>query len=119
MPTIASLTKSRYINSTFGFDITADNLDKQPQYRLSMSFNGQETYLHLIGKDKMLKINADGTNSQLIDIKSDNRVEDIQKEYPELTKELKPLTLGLYESINYTRYFNSQDDVEKKIELKK
>jgi phosphoglycerol transferase MdoB-like AlkP superfamily enzyme len=112
MPTIASLTKSKYINSAFGFDITSDDLDGQPDYRISMSF-GVKIRLQLTGSKYIFNINSDGSDKTLIDIKSPTPLKNIKNKKPKLVKKLSDTALGLYESMVYTRYFNSDKDIKK------
>ena len=74
--------------------------------------------INVIGEEYVLKVRADGSDIRLFkyDEFKNNLAKNYASEYPELTKEMTDLARGLYEATRYTRFNNSTNRVNKKIE---
>jgi phosphoglycerol transferase MdoB-like AlkP superfamily enzyme len=110
LPTIASMANISYTATTLGrdaFDETYDN----SRYAFTI-YHRQNPTIGLIGEKYYYRTKADGTEAALFDIYSDTPLKDHSSENKELTKKMKDLTFGIYETAKYIPYFNKQEDAK-------
>ena len=115
--TIAALTNDNFINSSFGRNLLEKDFENKPHYSYFMTHEVNPT-INVIGEEYVLKVRADGSDIRLFkyDEFKNNLAKNYASEYPELTKEMTDLARGLYEATRYTRFNNSTNRVNKKIE---
>jgi len=111
MATIAGLTGSTYVNSTFGRDILEKDFDKKPHYAYYMTHENNPT-IDLIGEKYVFRIRANGNSPRLYDYYFKDKMVNLVDKYPEIAKKYKDLTLGIYENTRWTRYHNSEQEVK-------
>ncbi len=110
MPTLASLSGIKYTATTIGRDIFDKRFDSS-RYAFTMH-HVPNPELGLIGKKYYYKTRYDGSNAGLYEIYSDKPLVNHAKEFPEITKKMKDLTYGIYETAKYIPYFNKREDVK-------
>ncbi len=115
--TIAALTSDSFINSSFGRNLLGKNFDDKQHYTYYMTHEVNPT-INIIGDEYILKVRSDGSELKLFKYNefNNNTAKNYASEFPELTKEMKDLARGIFEGTRYTRFNNSTDNVNKKIE---
>ncbi|OVE74291.1 hypothetical protein BVX93_00240 [bacterium B13(2017)] len=105
LPTIASLTGTPYINTTFGRDLL-DIRDDKKHYAFSIIHRNVHE-IQLIGNNHFFAMNEDGSNKRLHDIYSDDPLNDIKESSSETADEMEKYCLGIYETAKYIRFHNN------------
>jgi phosphoglycerol transferase MdoB-like AlkP superfamily enzyme len=113
LPTVAGLADIPYVNSTLGRNLL-DGRFAAARYAFTISHR-QVPEIGLISDDFYFLTNADGTSGRLHALASDTPWENVMDVHPEVTAELAPLCLGLYEAACYIRYNNTPEMVAAKI----
>ena len=109
LPTIASLAGISYTATTIGRDMLDERFDDK-RFAFTMQHTSNPT-IGLIGSKYYFKTRYDGSSEGLYDMYSDEPLINYAKEHPELLKEMKDLTYGIYETSKYIPYFNKRDKV--------
>lgn len=115
--TISAITSNKFINSSFGRNLLEKDFDKKPHYTYYMTHEVNPT-INLIGEKHILRVRADGSDVRLYNYEDFDKKDkqNVASQFPELTKEMLGLTRGIYEGTRYTRFHNSTEKVDKKIE---
>jgi len=111
LPTIASMANISYTATTLGRDAFDESFDDS-RYAFTIYHKPNPT-IGIIGDKYYYRTKADGSDAALFDIYSDTPLKDHSKENVELTKKMKELTYGIYETAKYIPYFNKREDVKK------
>lgn len=110
LPTVASMLNISYTATTIGRDMFDEKFDdKRYAFTITHSSN---PIIGLIGPKYYYRTRYDGSMSGLYDMYSDDPLQDHASEHPELTKEMKDLTYGIFETAKYIPYFNKREDVK-------
>jgi phosphoglycerol transferase MdoB-like AlkP superfamily enzyme len=110
LPTIASLTSTSYINSTFGKNL----LDKEKSENYAFTIkHRQNPKIGLIGDNFYFLMNADKTNKRLHQIYTEKPIENVMNKFPDIASKMEKLLTGIYETAKYIRYNNSPQQVKK------
>ncbi len=109
LPTLAGLASVSYVNSTFGRDLLDPRYDDR-RYAFTIKHSSRE--VGLVGDEFYFVIKTDGTNMRLHRYDTDNPLENLAEHHPDITAELKPLCLGMYETALWLRYHNSPETVQ-------
>jgi len=110
LPTLASLTSTAYVNSTFGRDLLDKRFDDK-RYAFTIYPQANPT-IGLIGDEFYFSTSADKTNRRLHKIYSDTPTEDLSDKFPVITAKMETLCHAIYETTRYLRYHNSEEEVE-------
>jgi phosphoglycerol transferase MdoB-like AlkP superfamily enzyme len=116
MATIAGLSGNTYINSTMGRDILDKNFKNKDHYMFFMTHEQNPT-INLLGEKYLFRIRANGENARLYSYYDEKTYsKNIINEHTDIANKMKNLTLGIYEQTRYTRYHNSTNLVEKRLQ---
>ncbi|RLA07810.1 MAG: phosphoglycerol transferase [Gammaproteobacteria bacterium] len=107
LPTLASLVNISYTATTIGRDMFDEKYDDN-RYAFSIHHSSNPT-IGLIGQKYYYKTQADGTNAGLYGIYSKTPLNNISEQNIAITKKMKNLTFGIYESSKYIPYHNSKN----------
>jgi phosphoglycerol transferase MdoB-like AlkP superfamily enzyme len=111
MTTIVGLMGEPYINASMGRNLLSKEFDEKEHYAFYMTHDVNPR-INLIAKEYILRMRADGSNAHLLEYYTDTKPVDVSEEKKELFERMKRLTKAIYEQTRYTRYHNSQEDVE-------
>lgn len=106
LPTIASLAGISYTATTLGRDMFDKRFDDK-RFAFTMHHTPNPT-IGLIGKKYYYRVRYNGSSEGLYDMYSKEPLINHAKEHPKLTKEMKKLTYGIYETSKYIPYFNKR-----------
>ncbi len=106
LPTIASLTRTSYVNTTLGRDLLDERFDAQRFAYTITHDKGHE--LGLIGDGYYLLMGNDGGNVRLHDLESDQPREDVSHQHRELTELYRETLTALNETARYMRFHNTK-----------
>lgn len=109
LPTIASMANISYTATTIGRDIFDESFDDN-RYAFTIH-HSSNPMIGVVGEKYYYRTNADGTNAALYDTYSDEPLVDHSDANKELTKKMKDLTFGIYETAKYIPYFNKRESV--------
>ena len=112
LPTVASMLNISYTATTIGRDMFDKKYDDR-RYAFTITHTSNPI-IGLIGKKFYYRTRYDGTMNGLYDMYSDDPLVDHSSEHPELTKKMKDLTYGVFETAKYIPYFNKREDVKKR-----
>lgn len=104
LPTLAGLAAPGYTNTTLGRDLLDPRFDDQ-RYAFTTN-HARIPRLGLLGRDFYFGIRADGDQPQLHDIRGENFAQDVREAHPDVARQMRELTLGIYESAKYLRHHN-------------
>ncbi len=107
LPTIASMANISYTATTLGRDAFDESFDDS-RYAFTIYHSTNPT-IGLIGEKYYYRSKADGSDEALFDIYSQTPLEDHSAQNKELTKKMKDLTHGIYETAKYIPYFNKRE----------
>jgi len=107
LPTIASVTKTSYLNTTLGRDLT-DNIFDENRYAFTIEHGGGRT-IGLLSDEYYLLMRPDGSNKKLHYLSSDNPREDVSAEKPEMADLLTQKLSAIWNTIRYMRENNKQN----------
>jgi hypothetical protein len=105
IPTIAGWLGIEYLNSSMGRDINV----KAPEQDRSVYVQTADRSFPVIGmvsKNKMLRMNRDGSNARLHDISGNNPQIDVAGQYPDQFDKMRQLAMGIYENSHWQFYAN-------------
>ncbi|MBU0721675.1 sulfatase-like hydrolase/transferase [bacterium] len=111
LPTIASLANIKYTATTLGRDMFDESYDDR-RFAFSIT-HSSNPLIGLIGEKYYYRTRADGTNASLYDIYSDDPLKDHSAENKELTKKMRDLTYGIFETSKYIPHFNKREELLK------
>ena len=104
LPTIASLTKTSYLNTTLGRDLT-DNIFDENRYAFTIEHGGGRT-IGLISDEYYLLMRPDGSNKRLHHLTSDDSRADVSAEKLEVADLLTQKLTAIWNTIRYMRENN-------------
>ena len=107
LPTIASVTETRYLNTTLGRDLT-DNTFSDNRYAFTIEHGGGRT-IGLLSDEYYLLMRPDGSNKNLHHLTSDNPRADISAEKPEMADLLTQKLSAIWNTIRYMRENNKPE----------
>jgi phosphoglycerol transferase MdoB-like AlkP superfamily enzyme len=108
MPTIASLAKLNYTNTTFGRNVLSNDFVNKEHFAFSIVEFDEPQMFYLIGDKFLLKQDSNGDNRRLIDTTSDDLSKDYKNIYPNIAKKMSDISMGIFQSTSYIRYFNKK-----------
>ncbi|CAA6804143.1 MAG: Sulfatase family protein [uncultured Sulfurovum sp.] len=115
MATIAGLIGEKYINTAIGRDILDKNFDKKQHYAFYLTHE-ENFRLNLIGKEYIFRMRANGEDKGLFKYYYDKKDENLIDKHPELAKEMEGICKGIFESTRYTRFHNTPENVQKRLD---
>ena len=118
MATIGGLSNQSYVNSTMGRDILGEDFDKKDHYAFYMTHENNPR-INLIGKEYILRMRADGSEVELFSYYFNDSPINISNDKSDISKKMKNICRGIYESTRYVRYNNSTDSVNKYLKNRK
>ena len=107
LPTIASVTETRYLNTTLGRDLT-DNIFNENRYAFTIEHGGGRT-IGLLSEEYYLLMHPDGSNKKLHHLNSDNPRADASAEKPEMAELLTQKLSAIWNTIRYMRENNKPE----------
>ena len=107
LPTIASVTKTSYLNTTLGRDLT-DNTFDENRYAFTIEHGGGRT-IGLISDEYYLLMRPDGSNKRLHHLTGDNPRADVSAEKPEMADLLTQKLSAIWDTIRYMRENNKPE----------
>ena len=107
MPTIASLTKTSYLNTTLGRDLTDSQFDDK-RYAFTIE-HGSDRTIGLLSEDYYLMMQSDGTNPRLHELNSNNPRANVAGQNQELTDSLTEKLTAIWNTIRYMRENNKPE----------
>jgi phosphoglycerol transferase MdoB-like AlkP superfamily enzyme len=110
LPTIASVTKTDYINSTLGRDLLDERFDEN-RYAFTIAHGGGRV-IGLLTNDYYFRMRFDGTDAKLHALDSETARNDISANHPELTSKLQEYTAAMWDTILYMRENNKPEDIK-------
>ncbi|MDA3908976.1 MAG: sulfatase-like hydrolase/transferase [Sulfurimonas sp.] len=110
LPTIASMANISYTATTLGRDAFDETFDDR-RYAFTIYHQPNPT-IGLIGEKYYFRTKADGSDAALFDIYSDTPLKDHSSQNKELTKKMRELTYGIYETAKYIPYFNKRENAK-------
>ena len=110
LPSIASMAGISYTATTIGRDIFDKRFDDK-RYAFTIHHSSNPT-IGLIGSKYYFRTNYDGSSESLFDIYSEEPLVNHAKENAELTKKMREITFGIFETSKYIPYFNKREDAQ-------
>ena len=104
LPTVAGLLGVDYVNTTLGRDLFDPQFDDR-RYAFTITHNKVST-LGLVGKDFYFRILDDGSNPILNDLNATDTRANVLQQHPELAKQMRELTFGIFETTKYMLHHN-------------
>jgi len=105
LPTIASLTRTSYTNTTLGRDLTDQTLAAQ-RYAFTVEHAGSRT-IGLLDEDYYLQMLSDGSNVRLHDLNSEDARQNKLESEKVLADEMTATLSAIWQSIRYIRENNA------------
>ena len=109
LPTIAGLAAPEYTNTSMGRDLLDPQFDDQA-YAFTITHRSVPE-IGLLAKDFYFRMNADGSNKRLHDIRQADSRQDSSGQHPAIAAELEQLCVNLYETAKYLRYHNAHEEL--------
>ena len=107
MPTIASLTKTSYLNTTLGRDLTDSQFDDK-RYAFTIE-HGSDRTIGLLSEDYYLMMQSDSTKPRLHELNSNNPRANVAGENQEITESLTDKLTAIWNTIRYMRENNKPE----------
>lgn len=107
MPTIASLTKTSYLNTTLGRDLTDSQFDDK-RYAFTIEHGSGRT-IGLLSEDYYLMMQSDGTKPRLHELNSNSPRANVAGTNQELTDSLTDKLTAIWNTIRYMRENNKPE----------
>ena len=107
LPTIASVTKTDYLNTTLGRDLTDYTFDEN-RYAFTIEHGGGRT-IGLISDEYYLLMRPDGSDKKLHHLTSNNPREDVSAGKPEMSDLLTQKLTAIWNTIGYMRENNKPE----------
>lgn len=104
LPTIASITKTSYLNTTIGRDLLDDTFDDK-RYAFTIE-HGSDRTIGLLSDEYYLQMQADGSKQTLHHLHGDNPRADVSTEKTGITEQLSSKLSALWNTILYMRENN-------------
>ena len=109
LPTIASLTRTNYVNSTMGRDLMDERFDAS-RYAFTIEHGGSRV-IGLLTDEYYFMMGFDGTGKRLHKLDAENPREDVSAQHPEITATLFEYMGAMRDTIQYMRENNKPDDI--------
>ena len=107
LPTIASITKTVYLNTTIGRDLMDDKFNNN-RYAFTIEHSSDRT-IGLLSNEYYLLMQPDGSKLRLHHLSSDNARANVSSENEEITKLLTQKLSALWNTISYIRENNKPE----------
>ena len=107
MPTIASITKTSYLNTTIGRDLLDTSFDDK-RYAFTIEHGSNRT-IGLLSDEYYLLKQVDGNKQRLHHLRGDDPRADVSAENTEITKQLSQRLSALWNTILYMRENNKPE----------
>lgn len=107
MPTIASLTKTSYLNTTLGRDLTDSQFDDE-RYAFTIE-HGSDRTIGLLSDEYYLLMQSDGRKPRLHDLNGNNPRDNVADDNQQLTDSLKSKLTHIWNTIRYMRENNKPE----------
>jgi phosphoglycerol transferase MdoB-like AlkP superfamily enzyme len=109
LPTIASLTRTDYVNSTMGRDLLNERFDEN-RYAFTIEHGGGRV-IGLLTDEYYFMMNFDGSDAKLHRLDSETPRDDVSDRHPELTGRLAEYTHAMRDTIQYMRENNKPESI--------
>ncbi len=109
LPTVASVTRTDYTDSTLGRDLLDDRFDDK-RYAFTIEHSGNRV-IGLLTDDYFFTMQFDGSGATLHRLDSETPREDVSAEHPELAEKLAQYTAAMRDTIQYMRENNRPADI--------
>jgi len=109
LPTIASITKTDYVDSTLGRDLLDERFDKN-RYAFTIEHAGGRV-IGLLTDEYYLMMRFDGSDVKLHRLDAENPRDDVSAQHPEITKTLAEYLSAMRDTIQYMRENNKAEDI--------
>ena len=107
MPTIASLTKTSYLNTTLGRDLTDSQFDDK-RYAFTIE-HGSDRTIGLLSDGYYLLMQSDGVKPRLHDLNGANPRDNVAEDNQQLTESLRSKLTHIWNTIRYMRENNKPE----------
>lgn len=107
LPTIAALTKTSYLNTTMGRDLTDTAFDED-RYAFTIEHGGGRT-IGLISDDYYLLMRPDGSSKRLHHLKGDDARTDVSSDNVEIADLLTQKLTAIWDTVRYMRENNKPE----------
>jgi len=107
LPTIASLTKTSYLDTTLGRDLTDERYNNE-RYAFTIE-HGSDRTIGLLSEEYYLLMQPDGSNMRLHDLKSDNPRKDVSNTDKDVAGTFKQKLSAIWDTILYMRENNKPE----------
>jgi phosphoglycerol transferase MdoB-like AlkP superfamily enzyme len=111
MPTIASVTKTSYLNTTLGRDLTDEQFDDD-RYAFTIEHGGGRT-IGLLSDDYYLLMKPDGSSKRLHHLASDDPRTNVSTDKPEMTDLLTQKLTAIWNTVRYMRENNKPETTQR------
>jgi len=108
LPTIASLSRTSYLNTTLGRDLLNDSFENE-RYAFTIE-HGSDRTIGLLSENYYLLMQADGSKLRLHELKSDNARENISAQNAAVTKLMTQKITSIWNTIRYMRENNKPEN---------
>ena len=108
LPTLSGLVSKPHTLTTMGRNLLDTQFDNQ-RYAFTIGHHARIPTIGVIGERYYLQMRTDGKNLQLNDTQSQQPRIDVSAQFPQITQQLRDLTLGIYETTRYLRHHNKQN----------
>lgn len=107
LPTIAALTKTDYLDTTLGRDLTDESYDNK-RYAFTVE-HGSDRTIGLLSDDYYLLMQPNGSNLRLHNLHSNNPRANVSTKYQEVTATLTEKLSAIWNTVLYMRENNKPD----------
>ena len=112
-PTIAGLLGLEYLNTTMGRDV---NIPAPEGERVVFTQTADKRFpvIGAISKNRMLRMNHDGSDAKLHDLNSPTPLVDISEQEPDRFQQMQDLAKGIYETTKFQFYHNTVGEARRR-----
>jgi phosphoglycerol transferase MdoB-like AlkP superfamily enzyme len=112
-PTVAGILGIEYLNSTMGRDV---NMPAPEGERVVYTQTADKRFpvIGAITKDYMVRMNSDGSEAKMHDLKSATPVDDVSAQFPDEFKQMGDIARGIYETTKFQFYNNTVGEAQRR-----
>jgi phosphoglycerol transferase MdoB-like AlkP superfamily enzyme len=114
-PTVAGFLGLEYLNSAMGRDV---NIPAPEGERVVFTQTADKRFpvIGAVSKDRMLRMNHDGSDAKLHDLNSANPGVDISAQEPDQFQKMQDIAMGIYETTKFQFYNNTVGEARRRSE---
>jgi phosphoglycerol transferase MdoB-like AlkP superfamily enzyme len=112
-PTIAGLIGLEYLNTTMGRDV---NIPAPEGERVVFTQTADKRFpvIGAVSKNRMLRMNYDGSDAKLHDLNSSTPTLDISEQEPDRFQQMQDIARGIYETTKFQFYQNTVGEAQRR-----